>query len=71
MQFRITTSDGQQHEPEADDLQAAIESVQAVGYALDRITSAWYFNTIYDQWMSGDGLLKAYKAAKIKDLGDS
>jgi hypothetical protein len=75
MNFRITTADGVQHELEAEDMQAAIEAVEAEGcpwpgsnrphpYALEQVISAWYFNSVYGHWMSGDNLLKAYKVAR-------
>lgn len=64
MQFRAETADGKYHELEADSLQAAIETLEGQGYLLERITSVWYFNGIYQQWQSADNLLLAYKTAK-------
>jgi len=64
MEFRITTADGMQHELEAGGLDNAIDAVTELGCPLEHITSAWYFNSVYGHWMSGDNLLKAFKAAK-------
>lgn len=64
MKFRVTTAAGVQHELDADDFQTAIEAVVGEGCTPEQITSAWYFSEIYGHWMSGDNLLKSYKAAK-------